>query len=493
MLELIKKSNFILIIDGYKASHYLQLPNDIKQNYVVVVPRTTSHYSNVIVAMGQNLIASILENVTIDIDMINEAELEINAQGYEFNRDGWLNIVKYHNGKLPLLVMGVEEGRIINPQTPIISITNTDELSAWLPSYIETWVQSIIWKMSSTATLCHSIKLILNDYCHKTGTDTKLVDNMLIYFGDRSASSPESAILSGVAHAVFFDGSDSIQTNGYIKKIYHTNKNYTSSIDASEHGTMCANSDSINKNDYGAAVMAVERLEACVKRSKLGIGYPTFSVVIDTYNPRRFVQEFTGIHLKDRILESGGVLVHRPDSGDPTIEPGLVANDLANTFGYTTNEKGYRSLHHSVKVIQGDGMNYDSLISVLDGWVDAGYSLDSLILGMGYGISDYVKRDDFSFSVKSTLMIRRTGELLKLLKNPSTDPNKKSLTGFVRCIEENGVLRTLDCLDYIEVDNNVVGVYDITPGWKMWYKNGIRTIQNFDEVRLRANEYLNNF
>ena len=34
-----------------------------------------------------------------------------------------------------------------------------------------------------------------------------------------------------------------------------------------------------------------------------------------------------------RILDSGGVFVHRPDTGDATVEPGMVGKDIEATFG----------------------------------------------------------------------------------------------------------------------------------------------------------------
>jgi len=485
MLEFIKPFNFILAADAYKATHYKQLQNTRKfeKSYSVVVPRKSNKYSTDIVAMGQTLVASLLESVRIKSWMIDEAELEINEQGYEFNRKDWEIIAYKFHGQLPLSVFGVEEGRVVKPQTPILGIINTDDRFAWLPAYTETIIQEIIWKMSTVATICRSIRGNLAEYIELTGADINQLDYMLHNFGDRGADSPDEApIMAGIAHAALFNGSDCLRVNGYIKRLYHTKKAYTSSIDATEHSVMVANSDSKNKNDFGAAEMAVDQLYDAVTRSSNGIGIPALSVVIDTYNSRRFVKEFLGTILKDRIINSGGKLICRPDSGDITIEPGLVGKDIENTFGVTINEKGYKVLPKYIGVIQGDGNKIDTYKHVLNGWVNAGFSMDNFCIGMGSGITHDGSRDDFSFSMKS-IANQYQSKWYSSLKEPNTDITKKSLSGLVRCEERlDGTLEVYNCLDRPETN-----LYTESNGWRLWFSNGYSIYkQTFDEVRERA-------
>lgn len=488
MLEHLKPFNIILAIDGYKSNHWKEIPANVDYAYANIVPRKASSYSNEIVAMGQSMLASLFASVRITEDMIDEAELEITEQGYDFNRAGWEDILRNNHGILPLQIYGVEEGRVVKPQTPIVGIENTKPGFAWLVTYVEPFAQSLVWKMSTVASICRTVRVKLTELCIETGTDTAAVDYMLHNFGDRGADSPhEAAVLAGIAHAAVFNGSDCVRANGYIKKLYNTSKAYTSSIEATEHSVMCANSDMANRDDWGAAVMAVDRLYERVASAANGVGLPMMSVVIDTYDSRRFVKEYMGKKLRTRIEQSGGKMIMRPDSGDPTVEPGMVGHDLKDTFGYTVNSKGKYVLPPHTGVIQGDGIRVETFEGVVRGWINAGFSLDGFALGMGSGVTHDGARDDFSFSFKATANCIG-GYWVRLLKEPITDRTKKSLSGLVYCMEDrNGELRIYDAMDTEQVYNSMDQLFKTGPGWRSWYKDGFREYrQSFDEVRARA-------
>lgn len=484
MLELVKPFNFILAADSYKAGHWLEIPENTEYTYSAIVPRKASAYSDEIVVMGQTFVAHILSKVRITEDMIDEAEIEITQQGYTFNRSGWEIIAREMDGKIPLAMYGVEEGRVVKPQTPVMGLVNTDNRFAWLPAYIESWAQATIYRMSSIATLNRSARKIFKKYMEQTGADMTMLDYKVHNFGDRSAGSPEeSAVIAGIAHGALFSGSDCLRANGYIKKLYRTQKPYLSSVEAFEHSTICANSDASTKNDFGGAAKAVSRLKAVVANASNGIGIPVMSVVIDTYDSTRFVAEYLGTTLKDEIINSGGMLVARPDSGDPTIEPGRIGTILKEKFGSTQNDKGYTVLPPCVGVIQGDGIRISTLESVIIGWIKAGFSLDNFVTGMGSGTTNDVNRDDFSWSMKA-IANQVNGKWQRLLKDPITDSGKKSLSGLIRCDQlPNGELRVFDAME-----NSQSYLFERPgPGWRLWYKDGSQLYsQSFDDVRSHA-------
>ena len=486
MFDLIKPFNIILAIDIYKSDHYNEYPADTEYLYSVIVPRKPSKYSKKVVALGQTLVSYLLSKVRIEEWMIDEAEIEINQQGYEFNRTGWEIISRELDKKLPIAVYAVEEGRIVDPQTPILGIINTDKRFAWLVSYLETWVQEVIWKMSTVASQCRAARELFKYYMELSGSDMSTLDYKYHNFGDRGADSPhEAPIMAGIAHATMFSGSDCTRANGYIKALYKTAKSYTSSVVATEHSVMCSHSNAELRNDFGAAKMAVERLQSVVERSKAGIGIPVMSVVIDTYDSRRFVREYMGVTFKDAIMNSGGKMVMRPDSGKITEEPLQVVRDLDATFGSTLNAKNFIVVHPSVGVIQGDGIKIDTLESVLRSFVDANYSIDNLVTGSGAGITHEGSRDDFSFSMKA--VARYDGlNWVRLLKEPKTDLGKKSLTGLVRCCEDAS--GNLVVKDYLEDSLYSTEIFlQSSPGWHLWYKDGYQThTQSFDLVRQYA-------
>lgn len=483
MLEHLKSDNFILNTDGYKANHWEELPDDVARQYVVVVPRKASTFSDEIVVAGTAMLASYLASVRITEEMIDEAEREIIEQGYSFNRKGWEKIVRENNGILPIQVFGIEEGTIVKPQTPIVGISATQDGYGWLETYLETITQALIWKMSTVASICRHIRKTLVRYAESTGT-TDSVDYMLHNFGDRSADGPyEAPVLAGIAHAMLFNGSDCIRANGFIKKLYNTSKVYMTSIEATEHSVMCAHSDPHAKEDKRAALMAVQRLEACVERAKNGLGLPMMSVVIDTYDDERFVSEYLGTLFKERILKSGGRMIARPDSGDPTTKPGQIGNLLDAKFGSSYNSKGFKSLNPAVGVIQGDGNRIDTFEGVIRGWINAGFCLNNFCLGMGSGITHDGARDDFSFSVKSVATYRHN-KWERELKEPKSDLGKASLSGLVRCKENDK--RELEVYDALQT-GEVFSMFTDAPGWRCYYKDGYRVFrQTFDDVRERA-------
>lgn len=483
MIEHILPMNFILVCDGYKACHHKQIPANVKKTYTVAVPRKVAEYATEIVATGQTMVASYLASVRITEEMIDEAEVEITEQGYEFNRTGWERIARELDGKLPLRIMGVEEGSIIPAQTPMLGWINTVDGFAWLCGDVETVIQCIVWKMTTVASICRKIRTTLEHFAQLTDTKAD-VSYMLHNFGDRGADSPESAVIAGIAHAMLFDGSDCLQVNRYVKKLYGIGKPTTSSVVASEHYTMTSNSDCANKDDYGAAVMMVEQLEEAVARSKRGIGIPLVSAVIDTFDDERFVSDYLGERLKDRIINSGGRLVARPDSGNPFTKPGQIGCILADKFGSTENEAGYKVLHPAVGVIQGDGITIDTFQKVVIGWIAAGFSLDNFCMGMGSGVTHDGRRDDFSFSVKAIANQLQNDHWQSLLKDPKTDSGKKSLTGLARCDYHDGDFRVIDNLHEYGSD---LYMWEDQMGWRKWFEDGFRTYrQSWDDVKARA-------
>ena len=491
MIEALLPFNPILPIDSYKGGHFKQMPKSVQNHWAVSVPRSVSSYADEIVVMGNAFVGYMFAAWRIEDWMIDEAELELTQQGGDFNREGWEYIVRVHNGKLPLAFYGIEEGRVVKPQTPLNGLTATDEKCGWLVPYYEPFIQSTTWKMSTVASLLRSMRIGLIEYCELTGTDPAAVNYMVHNFGDRSADSPdEAAILAGIAHAAIFDGSDCVRANRYIKRLYNTARASTSAVEASEHNVMMQCSDPERQDDFGAALMAVERLYACVERSKRGVGIPAFSVVIDTYDSRRFVKDYLGTKLKDEILNSGGKMIARPDTGNPNEEPGLVGLDWKATFGTTVRyieDRAYDVLHPQNGVIQGDGVRVGTWRGVVEGWINAGFALDGFALGMGSGTTHDSARDDFNFSFKNiaTLM---NGKWRAELKNPKKGMaggvSKKSLSGLVRCREDaNGNLEVYDALH----EGTLFSMWTPTPGWQLYSKDGQRGFrQTWDNVQERA-------
>jgi nicotinamide phosphoribosyltransferase len=81
-------------------------------------------------------------------------------------------------------------------------------------------------------------------------------------------------------------------------------------------------------------------------------------------------------------------------------------------------------------VIQGDGINNDSIRHIVARLDKARISLENIVFGMGSGLTHDAGRDEFSFSMKATA--RYDGKIWHdLQKRPITDLGKQSLKGHV--------------------------------------------------------------
>jgi nicotinamide phosphoribosyltransferase len=490
MLELVKPFNIILWCDTYKFAHWEEIPFGVKQLVSAVVPRKPFYdesgalITDEIVAAGQTFIAHVFATARLEQWMIDEAEVEITEQGYNFNREGWEYILRTYGGRIPLTMFGVEEGRVVKPQTPILLVTNEDdEHTAWLVPYFEPVIQSVSWSMTYTATICRYMFTIMAYYVLLSGGNIKMLEYLIHNFGDRGADGPdETPVLKGIAHAMLFLGSDCGRANRYIKTLYNTSKAYTSSVEATEHTTVCLNSNAAARDDFGGMQMVMRRLKAVVERSKRGIGIPVISTVPDTYDDERFVTVYVA-GFKVEIENSGGRLVIRPDSGIPKKKLPQVLGWLKDIFGVTVNEAGYQDLPWCIGALYGDGMNVNTFEPVVRAAVvDHKFSTNNFLLGMGAGITNEGSRDKLSFSMKT--IAKRCEVWERVLKEPKSDMGKKSLSGLIRNREnENGELETFDAL----ASNSLYEMFVPGPGHRRWLDKGYRDWrQSFDDTRANA-------
>ena len=125
----------------------------------------------------------------------------------------------------------------------------------------------------------------------------------------------------------------------------------------------------------------------------------------------------------------------RPDSGDPLTMCLDVIKILMEKFGYTVNKQGYKVLPPYIGVIQGDGINNDSIRHIVSRLDRARISLENIIFGMGSGLTHDAGRDEFSFSMKATA--RFDGKIWHdLMKRPITDLGKQSLKGYLSTYQD---------------------------------------------------------
>jgi nicotinamide phosphoribosyltransferase len=158
--------------------------------------------------------------------------------------------------------------------------------------------------------------------------------------------------------------------------------------------------------------------------------YPTGMVacVSDSYDIFTACDQFWGEELRQKVLLRDGTLVIRPDSGEVTETLGKVMDILWARFGGSVNSKGYKVLDPHVRVIQGDGINRESIRDILRYLEQLGYSADNIAFGSGGALLQKFDRDTASFAFK-TSSITINGNERDVYKNPVGSTSKRSKPG----------------------------------------------------------------
>jgi nicotinamide phosphoribosyltransferase len=141
------------------------------------------------------------------------------------------------------------------------------------------------------------------------------------------------------------------------------------------------------------------------------------------------------------VSRSGGKLVIRPDSGDPAPVLLKCLQILDRKAGMRRNTKGYKTLPPYFGLIQGDGVNDETIPEILHAIVSRGYAATNIGFGMGGGLLQQVNRDTLRFAFKCAAALRG-GEWVDVSKDPVTDTSKRSKKGHLSLVKENGAFAT---------------------------------------------------
>lgn len=451
--------NIIMNADSYKFSQFNQYPEGTEYVYSYIESRGGKYDETVFFGL-QAFIQEYLRD-PITMDMIDEAEAIITAHGEPFNREGWEYILYHHEGYLPVEIKAVPEGTVVPVHNVLASIENTDPKCYWLTSFLETALLRAVWYPTTVATNSREIKKVILDALERTGTPAD-IDFKLHDFGARGVSSLESAGIGGAAHLVNFMGTDTVEALLFARRYYNADM-AGFSVPAMEHSTVTS---------WGRENEVASYRNMVKKNGKPG---GIVSAVSDSYDIFEACKLW-GTELKQDVIDSGATLVVRPDSGHPATVVLECLEILAEYFGYTMNDKGYHVLNN-VRVLQGDGVNIDSIKEILDTIIDAGFSADNVVFGQGGALLQIVNRDDQKFAMKCSAA-RVNGKWVDVYKDPITDPGKQSKKGRLALVtngEDWNTIRVGELPDNAQDELQVVFI-DGVPAKQ----------QTFDQIRERA-------
>jgi nicotinamide phosphoribosyltransferase len=411
------KKNLLLNVDSYKMSHYMQYPPKTTNVFSYIEARKSDISDKILFFGLQAFIKEYLSSPITKDDIIEAKEFAA-KHGVPFNEEGWQYILDVHDGFLPLRIRGVDEGLVTPLQKVLVTVENTDEKCFWLTSYIETALLRGVWYPSSVATISFLCKKkILESLLKTSDYALKEIDFKLHDFGARGVNTEEGAMLGGMAHLLNFKGTDTI--SGILGAMKYYNSDVCGySIPAAEHSTITA---------WGQDGECAAYKNMVAQYAKKGA---TFAVVADSYDIFNAINNIwcgAGA-LLDLVESSGATVVIRPDSGDPTKVPIEVIELLMKHRGFNINSKGYKVLPDYVRVIQGDGINLQSIGVILDNLEKHQLSASNIAFGMGGGLLQQVNRDTFGWAMKCSA-VTVNGNDVGVCKNPSTDASKRSKKG----------------------------------------------------------------
>lgn len=434
------KKNLLLLADAYKYSHHkLYIPGTTKI-YSYLESRGGLFDETVFYGL-QYFLKEYLEGKAFTKENVDEAEQLLNevfGRTGVFKRANFDYILNKYDGRLPVRIKAVAEGSVVPVKNVLLTIENTDPNCYWLTNFLETLLMQV-WYPSTVATLSREIRKTVTHYFDKTSdvSANGAIDFALNDFGFRGVSSVESAALGGSAHLLNFMGSDTVYASAFAKKYYDAKKTYGMSVPATEHSIMTLMGQAGEREIFNHVLNA----------------YPEgiLSCVSDSYNIFHAVENLWGTEFKDQILQRNGRLVIRPDSGDPVKTLLKVFDILLDKFGFTVNSKGYKVLPPQVRVIQGDGIDYDSITTIYEALTAHGIAAENLVLGMGGALLQKVNRDTQKFALKCSYA-EVNGNGVNVKKSP-TEMNehgeivpsfKTSKAGKLKLIETDNGLATVN-------------------------------------------------
>jgi len=379
-------------------------------------------------------------------DMFYSSHQAPNYSEYPYPRDLFLKFIKENKGYMPVKVEALPEGMAILPHVPVFQITAEGEYSR-LCTFLETLMVQA-WYPSTVATLSRRAKDVIAEAFEKSvqdGRKNPLLMSRLHDFGFRGTTCLEQSVIGGVSHLLNFDGTDTLSAAYYAQFALNDGAPVGVSIPATEHSVMTS---------WPSEQEAIENMIA-----KFGSGL--FATVMDSYDYQNALDTVVPA-VSRQVVESGGYWVLRPDSGDPCDAVIAALRAAEKTFGFDVNNKGYK-VTRNVGVIQGDGIDVETIQKILDRALAEGFSAQNIAFGMGGGLLQKVNRDTMSMAVKLCQITYKDGTVRDVMKCPSDDVSKASLPGELAVKMVDGI-PTVFPVSLVKPEENLLRlVYDKRP------------------------------
>jgi len=275
-------ANPLVLTDVYNTSHWYLKKN---QDYEI---SNICNRSRPMILYGFNEIVINLLNTKIQESMVIDAQGLASKMGMKFPTKMWMDLVDTLGGWIPLKVEALPDGTWVPKGTPFAQVTNTEEGFGELV----TWWEGVFLQ-ASFPSACATRAMEMRKYID----DNKLPLHRLHSFGFRGHRSMQDAYWSTTAWNLFLTGTDDFHGQ------YHCPNAKLGSIPATAHKTIQQFDD--EKQGY---IHAIDQAKAK--------GHKMVALVIDTYDPLKFIHEGMMRDVMEHAEKQGMHIVLRPDSGD---------------------------------------------------------------------------------------------------------------------------------------------------------------------------------
>lgn len=342
------------------------------------------------------LAENLLDPVTVQ-DVLNSERFmrDAHAFGYglPFDREMWMRAIKEFNGRLPVTIEAVPLGATIFPNEPFLQVTSLSKGYGEIAALLEAVLLGQVSIASSALTMRRQLLAAMEEYVREDEPElddaaVRFKASIMIHdFGMCAHANQYESAMLGRAHLLVFPGTDTFNAAYEAWQLAHC-KPVGTSIAALAHRSVQSFPDQLSCF-LNAAAKAIQ--------SAGNNGPAIVSLVSDCYN---FDATIEG-DLKTTCEKYPQlVAVARPDSGDYVANVLKIVTEAKNAGFYTVQKNG-RIAMTTRRFIQGDSMDWNKMVNVMEALKANGFSpVNCGIFGVGGWLRNTPTRDTLSAAYK---------------------------------------------------------------------------------------------
>jgi nicotinamide phosphoribosyltransferase len=336
----------------------------------------------------------------------------ITGRELKFDRKMWDRVLREYKGNFPIHIEGLPEGSVFYPHQPMVQVTSLDEGFGEVAAHVEAVLVGTVSIGTARATLtAHLFDFMLrnmrkyNPSIKDVAVLTKMARNSIHDFGMRASSCAYESELLGMAHLLFFNGTDTFNAAATAYFGSDEDVDFGRSVLALAHRVVQS------YEHEGDAYLNL------MEQDVLG------SYVADCYDYKRAINnDLIPLALKN----PGKHIVARPDSGN-AVDNAVFAVKAAITANLFVNGADGAE-PKNFTLIEGNTVTPKVIKEIYEALYALGCNPSKwIIFGIGGWLRNSVTRDTFSSAYKlhSVGVGAKTRPVMKF----SETPEKESIPG----------------------------------------------------------------